>query len=107
MRTGALDQARDLIDAHDDMTEGALVLCLAKADLHRMREEWASEFLALHRAWEADPGRWQTLVQLLWYGRKVGNDQILRWALDELCARFPERGQELIREKDWIRALAS
>lgn len=105
LRTNQLDAALRLLDAHAEMVRSSADLCLSRADLHRRRNEWASEIMAIHQAWEADTSRWQTLVQMIWCARKCKRADLQSWALRQLEEDFPERCAEFVKDKPWLRAL--
>ena len=56
-------------------------------------------------AWEADPARWQTLVQIIWSAKKVDNLKVQTWAVQLLAEQFPDRCAEVVRDRAWLRAL--
>jgi hypothetical protein len=99
--------ALGLLDAHHDMVRGDCDLLLLRAEAHRLRGAAEAELAALRLAFGADPGRAQTLVQIVWCARKARSSESVRWALDELRARFPDRHDDLVRNRDWLRQIAS
>ncbi len=98
----AYDGAERLFARHEALMTGHVDLCLLRAECHKHRQEWNAEFIALHAAYEADPTRWQTLVQILWYARKVDNARITRWALALLRADFPDRADRMVSAFGWL-----
>ena len=62
-----------------------------------------TEFLALLDAWSADGIRWQALIRMIRYGRKVDNGKIIRWALGLLEADFPDRHAVFANSAEWLR----
>ncbi|MDO9639238.1 MAG: glycosyltransferase family 61 protein [Pseudotabrizicola sp.] len=105
LRAGHPDRAEVMLAQHADMRSGNLDLCLAQADLHKARGEWHAELIALHAAWAADPTRWQTLAQVLWCARRIGNTPVQVWAIRLLQAEFPDRIADLAKDRDWVQQL--
>jgi hypothetical protein len=66
-------------------------------------DEANAELLALLDAWSADGIRWQTLIRMIWYSRKVDNGKIIRWALGLLEADFPDRHAVFANSAEWLR----
>ena len=94
-----------VLQRHPDLQDANADLWLIRADLHKRREEWGSELIALHAAWQADPTRWQTLVQILWCARKVEKPEVQVWAIRLLQSDYPDRIAELAKGRDWVRQL--
>lgn len=105
IRSHQIDRAAQLVQAHADMGAQSVDLSLAAAGIHKARGETSAELLAITRAWQADQGRWQTLVQLIWAARKAGRDDLMRSAARLLADLFPERFLELAKGRDWLRDL--
>ncbi|WP_103335094.1 glycosyltransferase family 61 protein [Pseudotabrizicola formosa] len=105
LRAGQPDRAEAVLTRHADLCPGNLALCLAQADLHKAREDWHAELVALHAAWTADPTRWQTLAQVLWCARRLGKTPVQVWAIRLLQSDFPDRIAELARGRDWVQQL--
>lgn len=105
LRTGHLDRAEAVLRQHRDMISGQAELCLVQADLHKAREDWGAELISLLAAHGADPGRWQTLAQVLWCARRLGKIEVQIWAIRLLQAEFPDRIAELARGRDWVQQL--
>lgn len=99
------DRALELLENHSHFIKGHLGLSLAKAECHKYREEPRSELLALHLAYEADRGRWQTLVRMIWCAKKCDQLDIVAWALSCLRHDFPKRYAVLTKGKPWMRQL--
>lgn len=104
-RCDETDAALDLLTAHQDFLSHSTELCLAAAELHKRRGEPSAELVALTRAAELDPARWQTLVQIIWAARKTEKSEILLWALRRLEQDFPDRCMDLVKDRDWLRHL--
>lgn len=100
---GAEDQALGLLMRNEALSKADADLCLWRADFHKHRYEASAEFLALMDAWVADGTRWQTLIRMIWYGRKVDNGKIIRWALGLLEADFPDRHTAFVNSAEWLR----
>jgi len=100
---GAEDQALDLLMRNEALSKTDADLCLWRADFHKQRYEANAEFLALLDAWAADGTRWQTLIRMIWYGRKVDNGKIIGWALGLLEADFPDRHAAFVNSAEWLR----
>jgi hypothetical protein len=105
LRTGQPNAAAALLDRHADLGLVSVDLCLSRADLHKARGEWNGELMALMAAWDADPARWQTLVQIIWCAKKVDNLKVQTWAVQLLADQFPDRCAEVVRDRAWLRAL--
>lgn len=105
LQTDQPEAAGALLDDHAEMTVRDSDLLLTKAELHRSRGESGAEMLALHDAWEADPGRWQTLWQILLCARKSDRTEVQHWAMRRLEADFPDRCAALARSRPWLRDL--
>ena len=105
LRSGHIDRAAAVLDRHHDLQADDADLCLLQADLHKARAQWGAELIALHAAWQADPTRWQTLAQVLWCARRLGNTEVQIWAIRVLQAEFPDRIIELARGRDWVQQL--
>ena len=105
LRSGHLNRAEAVLDRHRDLQAGHGALCLLQADLHKARQEWGAELIALHGAHQADPTRWQTLAQVLWCARRLEKTQVQVWAIRLLQAEFPERIAELAKGRDWVQQL--
>jgi hypothetical protein len=99
-------RAEEVLGLHKDLVRGDIGLCLAQADCHKAREQWKSELLALHMAWEVDQGRWQTLVRIVWSARRAEMPDVVAWALSLLRQEFPNRYDTLIGAQPWMRQLA-
>ncbi|MEF3045969.1 glycosyltransferase family 61 protein [Pseudotabrizicola sp. L79] len=102
-RTGQSARADEILAKHADLMSNDVDLSLAAAGVHKARGEVSAELMALTLAWEADPARWQTLVQIIWAARKAGQADILSWAVQRLADDFPERCLELVKDRDWLR----
>ncbi|MBN2631234.1 MAG: DUF563 domain-containing protein [Rhodobacteraceae bacterium] len=103
--SGHLDRAEAVLERHRDMQPGDVDLCLLQADLHKRRRELGGELVALHAAWQADPSRWQTLVQMLWCARSGNNLEVMIWVIRLMQAEFPDRLAELAKGRDWMQQL--
>jgi len=103
LRAGAVAQAVDLLDAHDDLviTNGAL--CLLRADCHKAWDQPKSELVALDQAFKADPKRWQTLVRLIWCANRCKRPEVIQWAVAQLAADFPDRHDAFVANHEWVR----
>jgi len=99
-------RAAEVLDLHADLVRGDLELCLAKADCHKAQEQLKSELYALHWAWEINKNRWQTLVRMVWAGRRAEMPEVVSWALAMLRHDFPVRYDALISAQPWMRQLA-
>ncbi len=106
LHLGAADAALALLDAHRGAEKGHGALLLLRAECHRRLGQASDELAALRLAFAADPGRAQTLVQIVWCARKAQSPESVRWALSELHARFPDRHADLVRDRAWMRRLA-
>lgn len=105
LRSRHLDRAKAVLDRHRDMQVGHADLCLLQADLHKARQEWGAELIALHAAHQVDPARWQTLAQVLWCARRLEKTEVQVWAIRLLQAEFPDRIAELAKGRDWVQQL--
>lgn len=105
IRSDHPDRGEAVLQRHPDLQDANADLWLIRADLHKRREEWGSELIALHAAWQADPTRWQTLVQILWCARKVEKPEVQVWAIRLLQSDYPDRIAELAKGRDWVRQL--
>jgi len=99
------DRAEAMLDRHRDMQPGDVDLCLLQAEVHKARREWGGEMMALHAALEADPSRWQTLVQMLWCARSGDNLEVLIWVIRRMQGDFPDRLADLAKGRDWLQHL--
>jgi hypothetical protein len=100
---GADDRAVELLTKNETLAKSDADLCLLRADCHRRQFEHNAEFLALLDAWAADGSRWQTLVRMIWYGRRANSTKIVDWALGLLGADFPDRHMAFIKSAEWVR----
>jgi capsular polysaccharide biosynthesis protein len=105
LRTRHLEAADRVLTAHADLMPGQAALLLLQADLHKARGAFVEELVALHAAWAVDSTRWQTLVQILWWARRLDKPELQVWALRLLQADFPDRCAELARGRDWVQQL--
>lgn len=96
------DRALDLLENHSQFINGHLGLCLAKAECHKNRQEYRAELFNLHLAYEADRGRWQTLVRMVWCAKKCDQPDVITWALACLRYDFPKRFATLTKSKPWM-----
>jgi len=101
----AWHRAAEVLDLHEALVRGNLDLCLAKADCHKAQEQLKSELYVLHWAWEANKNRWQTLVRMVWAGRRAGMPEVVSWALALLRHDFPKRYDALADAQPWMRQL--
>lgn len=100
---GAKDQAMALLAKNEAMAKTDADLCLFRADYFKRTSAQHAEFLALMDAWAADGSRWQTLIRIIWYGRRVDNTKIVTSALDLLATDFPDRHAALVKSAAWLR----
>ncbi|MDR7124476.1 glycosyltransferase family 61 protein [Pseudotabrizicola sp. 4114] len=105
LRSGHLTPAEAVLNRHRDLVSASADLCLLQADLHKARAEWGAELVALYAARQADPGRWQTLAQVLWCARRLGKTEVQVWAIRLLQAEFPDRIAGLAKGRDWVQQL--
>ena len=106
LRADATPQALSLLEHHDDMVTGNAVLSLLRADCHKTLDEPKSELVALQHAFAADPKRWQTLIRIVWCANRCERTEVIRWAVDQLAADFPDRHEIFLRNHDWVRFVA-
>lgn len=105
LRSGHLLPAEAVLNRHADLQPGSADLCLAQAGLHKARQEWRAELIALYAARQVDPTRWQVLAQILWCARRLGKTQVQVWAIRLLQSEFPDRIAELAKDRDWVQQL--
>ncbi len=106
LRAGAATEAITLLARHESFVHGDLDLCLLLADCHKVLDEPKSELLALEAAIAADPSRWQTLVRMIWCANRIKKPDVIRWALSQLAADFPDRYAAFVKNHDWVRFVA-
>lgn len=106
MRADALPQAVALLEHHDEMVTANAVLSLLRADCHKTLDEPKSELVALQQAYSANPRRWQTLIRIIWCANRCERTEVIRWAVDQLDADFPDRYETFVRNHDWVRFVA-
>lgn len=99
----AWKRAAEVLETHADLVRGDLDLCLARADCHKAQDQLKSELYVLHQAWEIDRSRWQTLVRMVWAGRRAEMPGVVKWALTTLQQDFPARYNSLVAAQPWMR----
>ncbi|WP_370399630.1 glycosyltransferase family 61 protein [Sulfitobacter sp. JB4-11] len=102
----AIAQLMALFEAHEEIVQKDGTLCLLRADCHKELDEPRSELVALDHAYKADPSRWQTLVRMIWCANRCERPQVIRWALSQLKADFPERYSAFVGNHEWVRYVA-
>ncbi|WP_281990376.1 glycosyltransferase 61 family protein [Sulfitobacter geojensis] len=106
LQVGGAEHAIGLLEKHDDLVRNNGRLCLIKADCHKKLGEPKSELVALDLAHKADPGRWQTLVRMIWCANHCERPQVIRWALSRLKVDFPDRHDAFVSNHSWVRFVA-
>jgi Glycosyltransferase 61 len=102
---GAADRTWDLFQKHPGVETGNSALCLLLADCHRQRGDSASELLALKSAHAAEPDRAYTVMQIIWCAQKLNDRAEVNWALNRLRNGFPDKYNDLVRDRPWLRRL--
>ncbi|KIN65736.1 Capsular polysaccharide biosynthesis protein [Sulfitobacter noctilucae] len=106
LQVGGAEHAVGLLEKHSAMLPTSGRLCLIKADCHKELDEPKSELVALDMAHKADPGRWQTLVRMIWCAKRCDRPQVIRWALARLKIDFPQRHDNFLNNHEWVRYVA-
>ncbi len=106
LQVGGAEHALGLLEKHGSMVSQSGRLCLIKADCHKELDEPKSELVALDMAYKADPGRWQTLVRMIWCAKRCERPQVIRWALARLKMDFPQRHDNFLSNHEWVRYVA-
>lgn len=105
LRTGQGAAAADILAKHAGMIPQSVELALVEAEVRRSLGDSRAELAALSTAWEADKTRWQTLVQIVWCAKKMGNVAMQSWAMGVLAKEFPNRCAEVVKGREWMQAL--
>jgi len=103
LRAGAVEQAVELLDQHQELVLSNGALCLLRADCHKEWDQPKSELVALGQAFEADPKRWQTLVRIIWCANRCERPEVIQWSVAQLAADFPDRHEAFVTNHDWVR----
>ena len=106
LAVGAGEHAVRLLEQHPQLVRDNAKLFLLQADCHKQLDEPKSELIALDRAFKADPSRWQTLVRIVWCANRCDRPQVIRWALAQLKADFPQRHDAFLGNHSWVRYIA-
>ena len=106
LAVGAGEHAIRLLEQHPQLVRDNAKLFLLQADCHKQLDEPKSELIALDRAFKADPSRWQTLVRIVWCANRCDRPQVIRWALAQLKADFPQRHDAFLGNHSWVRYIA-
>ena len=106
LSVGLVDQTLAVLDAHAEMVRWDVELCLLRANCHKHLDAPKSELVALDQAFKADPGRWQTLVRMIWCANRCQRPQVIRWALARLQADFPDRHDAFVGNHEWVKYVA-
>ncbi len=102
---GAVDKSWELFKKHPGVEVGNAALCLLLADCHRQRGDGRAELAALKSASEADPARAFTVMQIVWCAQRLNDRAEVNGALNRLRNGFPEKFEELVRDRPWMRRL--
>ncbi len=102
---GAADKSWELFKKHPGVEVGNAALCLLLADCHRQRGDGRAELAALKSASEADPARAFTVMQIVWCAQRLNDRAEVNGALNRLRNGFPEKFEELVRDRPWMRRL--
>lgn len=102
---GAAERTWDLFQKHPGVEEGNANLCLILAECHRQRGDSRAELAALKRAHQFDLRRSHTLMQVIWCAQKLNDRSEVNWALSRLRSGFPEKFEDMVRDRPWLRRL--
>lgn len=102
---GAPDRTVALFQNHRGIEDGNAQLCLVLAETHRLRGDGRAELAALKRAHQADPGRPFVLMQIIWCAQKLSERGEINLALNRLRNGFPEKFEEMVRDRPWLRRM--
>jgi hypothetical protein len=103
---GAAERSWELFLRHPGIEEGNAALCHLLAESHRMRGDARAELHALKRARAAEPDRAHTAMQIVWCAQKLEDRGETYSALSDLRQSFPERFEDMVRDRPWLRSLA-
>lgn len=104
-RSGQAEKAARVLDQHRHLHASSVKLSMAKAETHKAKGEGHAELIALTEVWEQDQTRWQTLVQIIWCARKLGQTDVVTWAVRLLADDFPDQCLEVVKDRDWLKEL--
>lgn len=102
---GAAERSWELFQKHPGVEVGHAALCILLADCHRQRGDGRAELRALQLAHDADPTRAYTLMQVIWCAQKLEDRAQVNWALTRLRQGFPEKFEDMVRDRPWLRRL--
>ena len=103
---GAPDRTVALMEKHKGVEMGHVGLCAALVEAHRLRGDGGAELAALRSLHEADPQRPYPLLQIVWGAQKQADRGALLYGLDRLRKLFPQKYEELVKDRPWMRRLA-
>lgn len=102
---GVPDRTLRLFQNHPGIEAGHAQLCLALAETQRLRGDGRAELAALKQAHLADPARPFILMQIIWCAQKLSDRGEINLALTRLRNGFPEKFEEMVRDRPWLRRM--
>ena len=102
---GAPERTWELFQNHPGIEEGDAALCLLLAECQRQRGDHRAELAALKLAHSVDPARAYTVMQIIWCAQKLGDRIEVNAALARLRSGFPEKYEDMVRDRPWLRKL--
>lgn len=102
-RIGAHDRTVALLHLHPGLHLNHPDLAQALAEAHRELGQGPQELAALKAARDAQPHRTHPALQVVWCAHKLGDPAELSAALAALRRAFPERYDDLVQDRPFLR----